>query len=507
MKGDEKDPIRPSIISVMGHVDHGKTTLLDRLSNSNVAAYEPGKITQSLSAFTVNLSENGTDDSSIGRVTFMDTPGHEAFTNMRESSVMVSDFAVLVISALEGLKKQTFESLKIIRSFYIPAIVVINKIDVATEEQINKVYRQLHEAEFLSPDINHYNNIAMEKNYDLLFREVDEKYPIVAVVEISALTGENMDILRATIKELHQSMTDYLHCNLDVPAEATVIESISSKSMGKILLLMTHIGTLKKGSTFVVEQYMGTIKSMKIADMRYISSSSLDSKKMITSPLNQAPVYTPEVESVGPGLPVLVTGLQSEKFPIPGSTFFQLPRERAIEVSQYRSLFMEYKIREITDTLYKPERVKKEEKGEEEEDEEEEIEEIDEEEEKKLREEDMKRSIFAIIKADNQGRLDTILRVANESTKKMGYDLKILSQGVGDVNPNDLFVAKIILEENEIDNIYLFCFQVGLDANAKNWMRSNTLAKNIVLKSYKIFTDMVDDIKEIIETKEKKLNK
>lgn len=502
MIGKETDPIRPSIVSVMGHVDHGKTTLLDALSNWNVAQHEPGKITQSISAFSINLSETNTYSltNNRTRVTFLDTPGHESFVNMRESSALVADFSILVISALDGLQKQTLESLNIIKASHIPAIIAINKIDVASEEQIKNVYKQLVENNLLSPSITHENNAAMNLNFDKLINEVDERYPIVAVVEISALKGHNMNILRDTIEQLHISMSDFLHCSLDVPAEATVIESISSQEMGKQLLLITHLGTLNKGDHFVVDQYIGTIRSLQIADMRHLSLDKTAKKR--TSTLHQTPIFSPTVDSVGPGMPVLVSGLQAPKFPVPGASLFQLSREEAHRVAEYRSLLMEYKIKEIMGLLYKspPEEVAEEEMEEGDQGPDEfvggEVEDVEED-----IEEEVKRNISVIIKADNQGRLDAILKAATDTAKSMDFELKIVSQGVGSLNPNDLFMAKLELEENKVARIPVFCFQVGVDSKGKDWMRSNVLSKKLFVLQHNVFTEMLEDVKEEIKMK------
>jgi small GTP-binding protein len=180
--GHSSNLARPVVISVLGHVDHGKTTLLDALSDSHVAEYEPGRITQAVSAFLARLrppkpaaevnaspyttlltnllekSGDGGQVTSEDVATLLDTPGHSAFFKMREGGASVSDFVMLVIAADEGIKEQTVESIKLLTSLRVPMLVAINKVDIAKPDQIEKIYGQMKKMQLCVPKLTRKSN-------------------------------------------------------------------------------------------------------------------------------------------------------------------------------------------------------------------------------------------------------------------------------------------------------------------------------------------------------------
>jgi translation initiation factor IF-2 len=220
---------RAPVVTIMGHVDHGKTTILDKIRNSRIAEKEVGQITQKIGAYKVNLPE--------GSIVFLDTPGHEAFTAMRAMGAKVTDIVVLVVAADEGVKPQTIEALNHARSANVPIIVAINKIDKPNANP-EKVKQQLSE----------YGLIPEEWGGDTIY------------VNVSGLTGDGirelleMILLLGEIKELKAS----INCK----AEGTVIESSIDKFRGPVITVIIENGILKVGDPFVVGNTYGKVRAM-----------------------------------------------------------------------------------------------------------------------------------------------------------------------------------------------------------------------------------------------------
>jgi translation initiation factor IF-2 len=228
-KEEPKFVSRAPVVTIMGHVDHGKTTILDKIRNSRIAEKEVGQITQKIGAYKVNLPE--------GSIVFLDTPGHEAFTAMRAMGAKVTDIVVLVVAADEGVKPQTIEALNHARSANVPIIVAINKIDKPNANP-EKVKQQLSE----------YGLIPEEWGGDTIF------------VNVSGLTGEGikelleMILLLGEIKELK--------ANINCKAEGTVIESSIDKFRGPVITIIVENGILKVGDPFVVGNTYGKVRAM-----------------------------------------------------------------------------------------------------------------------------------------------------------------------------------------------------------------------------------------------------
>ncbi len=228
---DESDlQPRPPVVVVMGHVDHGKTSILDALRKANVAAGEAGGITQHIGAYMVKL-ESG------DRVVFVDTPGHEAFTTLRARGAELTDVAVLVVAADDGVKPQTVEALNHARSAGVPIIVAVNKIDKEGAD-VEKVKRQLAEHEVVPEDWGG----------DTIF------------VPVSAHTGEGLDELL----EMLALQTELLELRASPNARARgfVIESRLDKGRGPVATVLVQNGTFKKGDIVVVGSVMGRIRAI-----------------------------------------------------------------------------------------------------------------------------------------------------------------------------------------------------------------------------------------------------
>lgn len=229
---DTEDQLKPRapVVTVMGHVDHGKTSLLDALKSTDVAASEAGGITQHIGAYRVRL-ENGS------AITFIDTPGHAAFTEMRIRGAQVTDIVVLVVAADDGIKAQTIEAINHAKAANVPIIVAINKIDKPGAD----VERVKHEL----------------LQYDLIPEDLGGD---VMVVPVSAKSRTNLDKLESTILLLAEMLE--LKANPDAPASGVVVESKLDKNKGVMATILIQRGTLKVGDTIVAGEATGRIKLM-----------------------------------------------------------------------------------------------------------------------------------------------------------------------------------------------------------------------------------------------------
>lgn len=220
---------RPPVITVMGHVDHGKTSLLDAIRKTKVASGEAGGITQHIGAYTITKDNR--------QITFIDTPGHEAFTAMRARGVKITDIAILVVAADDGVKPQTIEAIQHIKNANVPMIVAVNKMDVP-QANIEKVKNQLAE----------FNVLPEEWGGDTI------------IVPISAKTGEGIDKLLDMM--LLVADMENLRANPNREASAVVIESKLDRGRGPVATLLIQNGTLKIGNTIVCGTTMGKIRAM-----------------------------------------------------------------------------------------------------------------------------------------------------------------------------------------------------------------------------------------------------
>ena len=221
---------RSPIVTVMGHVDHGKTSLLDALRKTNVVAQEYGGITQHIGAYKIKTEEGK-------NITFIDTPGHAAFTQMRARGSKVTDIVILVVAADDGVKPQTIEAIKHSKAAKVPIIVAINKCDLPNADP-QKVKNQLLE----------YELIAEELSGDTLF------------AEISAKTKKNLDKLKKNII-LQSDLLD-LKADFDVSASGVILESRIDQGKGPVSTVLVTNGSLKKGDFFVSGNTWGKIRAM-----------------------------------------------------------------------------------------------------------------------------------------------------------------------------------------------------------------------------------------------------
>lgn len=229
----EKLQTRPPVVTIMGHVDHGKTTLLDAIRETKVAQGEAGGITQHIGAYHVDLPHA----EGIQQVVFLDTPGHEAFTAMRARGTRVTDIAILVVAADDGVRPQTLEAISHARAAEVPIIVAINKMD-KEGAQLDRVRQELSE----------HNLVPEDWGGDTV------------MVPVSALKGENLDTLLEMI--LLVAEVEDLQANPDRPAKGTVVEAHLDKAKGPVASLLVQNGTLKIGDVLVAGSVFGKVRAM-----------------------------------------------------------------------------------------------------------------------------------------------------------------------------------------------------------------------------------------------------
>ena len=259
---------RPPVVVVMGHVDHGKTSLLDAIRKTNVIEGEAGGITQAIGAYMVNI--NGRD------ITFLDTPGHEAFTSMRARGAQITDIAILVVAANDGVMPQTVEAINHAKAANVPIIVAINKIDLP-DANIDKVKQELM----------NYELVPEEWGGDTIY------------VPISAKKNMNIDDLLEMV--LLQADMLELKANPKKQAKGAVIEARLDKAKGPIASILVQRGTLNVGDTIVVGSSIGRIRAMK------------NDKGQ-------------RVRKAGPSTPVEIMGLT--EVPESGETFYEVKDEK-----------------------------------------------------------------------------------------------------------------------------------------------------------------------------------
>lgn len=278
VKSDDADEHmlpRCPVVTVMGHVDHGKTSLLDTIRNANVADGEKGGITQHIGAYKVTTPR--------GEIAFVDTPGHEAFTSMRARGAQVTDIVILVVAAEEGPKPQTIEAINHARAAQVPIIVAINKVD-KPEANPEKVRQEL----------STYGLLSEEWGGDTIF------------VEVSAKKNLNIDKLLEMVL-LQAEMLD-LKANPDKPAKGTIVEARLDKGRGPMATVLVQEGTLRVGDSFASKQHFGKVRALIDAHGR-------------------------TMKEAGPSTPVEIIGFSA--VPEAGDMFLVVDEKKARQTSDY----------------------------------------------------------------------------------------------------------------------------------------------------------------------------
>ena len=283
VEGETDDPAtlkeRPPVVTVMGHVDHGKTSLLDALRKTDVAAHEAGGITQHIGAYQVTMPGGA-------KITFLDTPGHAAFTQMRARGAKVTDIVVLVVAADDGVQPQTIEAIQHAKAAGVPMIVAVNKIDKHDADP-TKVRQALLQHEIV----------------------VEEMGGETIAVDVSAIKGTNLDKLEEAI--LLQAELLELKANPDREAQGTIVEARLDRGRGPVATALVQKGTLEVGDIVVAGNEWGRARAL--------TNERAD-----------------QVKSAGPSMPVEILGLQG--VPQAGDPFSVVADEaRAREITEYRT--------------------------------------------------------------------------------------------------------------------------------------------------------------------------
>jgi len=273
----ENETIRPAVVTVMGHVDHGKTSLLDRIRKTNVMSSEAGGITQHIGAYTVNVKNQS--------ITFIDTPGHEAFTAMRSRGAQITDIAVLVVAADDGVMPQTVEAINHAKAAGVPILVAINKIDKPGADP-----------DRVKQDLTKYNLVVEEWGGETI------------AVPVSAKTGEGIDNLLEMI--VMMSEMEELTADAGREARGSVIEAQVKRGKGPVATLLVQQGTLHVGDSIISGTTYGKVRTM------------IDDK-------------TKRLKKAGPSTPVEVSGLSD--ILVAGDDFIVLENEKeARQLAQKR---------------------------------------------------------------------------------------------------------------------------------------------------------------------------
>lgn len=392
---------RSPVVVIMGHIDHGKSTLLDYIRKTNVVGGEAGGITQHLGAYEVL---HATSENKDGKITFLDTPGHEAFCGIRERGAHAADIAVLVVSAEDGVKPQTLEALKCILAEKIPYIIAINKID-KRGANIELAKQSLAENEIY---IEGYGGD-------------------IPVVPISALRGDGIPELLDMII-LVADMQD-LKANPDIPAEGVIVEANLDSKKGISATLLIKNGTLESGMYIVADDAISPVRIFEDYQGKTIKKASFSS-------------------------PVRVIGFN--KIPTVGTIFktFESKKDAEKMIAEYKPKEKEKKASKIKD------------------------------------ENDTTVIIPIIIKADVTGSLDGIKHELNK-IKNEKVKIKIVSEGIGNVNENDV---KTALSD---PNIIIISFNAEQDTKAKSILERSS----VNLQSFNIIYKLIEYIKEIVIAK------
>lgn len=423
---------RPPVVTIMGHVDHGKTTLLDALRNSKVVDQEFGGITQHIGAFSVIFNSGAC-------ITFLDTPGHAAFTAMRSRGANVTDMVVLVVAADDGVMEQTLESIKMAKQARVPILVAINKID-SPKADISRTEKMLLECGI----------------------QVEKLGGDVQAIPISALKKQNLEqltealALQAELLEIGADPTG--------PVEAVVIESKLDQARGKLCTVIVQRGTLRKGDILVAGTSIAKVRALK------------DDKGKL-------------LEEVTPGYPAEIEGWR--ELPQPGEQVLQVKTEKkAREVQRFRETEKESEKMKVD---LKVIRLKEEQHNKE-------YKEKLELKRKlgryKLKPEGPRKpewqdddfpSLNVILRADVDGTLEAILNTLDTYDSE-SCKMDLVHYGVGSITETDIELA-------ETFKGVIYAFNVDLPLNLKS------RAAKVPIKHHNVIYKLIDDIKEELNSR------
>ncbi len=435
--------IRQPICVLLAHVDHGKTSILDRIKNSSIAAKEAGGITQAISAHTISL-ENikkicgdllKNVNLTIPGILFIDSPGHEAFTTLRKRGGNIADIAILVIDINEGLKPQTIEAIEILKQYKTPFVVAANKIDVlgGWRSQPDKLILQNIQSQspnvIQSMEMKLYEIVGKLAEFGLnseRFDRVQDYTKQVAIIPISAKTGEGFPELLMVLSGLAQKyLEESLKTDVKGPAKGTILEVTEEKGIGKTLDTIIYDGSIKQGDRLLVgaigEPIETKVKRLfKIERGKNVPMDEVHASAAVK-------ISGPNLENVIPGMPLRVV-------------------EDDAEVEKVKEELMQ----EVEDVIIETD------------------------------------NEGIIIKADTLGSLEALTRLLKEK------GIKIKKAGIGDITKNDFVEASA--EENPLNRVILGfnVKELEKDENVK------VIVNNVIYK-------IIEDVGKWLEEEEKRL--
>uniref|UniRef100_G3SZT5 Mitochondrial translational initiation factor 2 n=1 Tax=Loxodonta africana TaxID=9785 RepID=G3SZT5_LOXAF len=435
---------RSPVVTVMGHVDHGKTTILDKLRKTQVAAMEAGGITQHIGAFLVSLPSGE-------KITFLDTPGHAAFSAMRARGAQVTDIVILVVAADDGVMKQTVESIQHAKDAQVPIVLAINKCDKA-EADPEKVKKEL-----------------------LAYDVVCEDYGgDVQAVHVSALTGDNlMALAEATV-----ALAEMLELKADPtgPVEGKVIESFTDKGRGPVTTAIIQRGTLRKGSILVAGQCWAKVRLMLDENGRAVTEAC-------------------------PSMAVGIMGWRD--LPSAGDDILEVESEtRAREVVDWRKYEQEQE--KNKDDLKAIEEMRKEHQEARRKDQEK-YGDVHWRQRSFLKYQEKKRqkvlktkekaerdsnTLSVIIKGDVDGSVEAILDIVDTYDASHECKLELVHFGVGDISENDVNLAEMFG-----GIVY------GFNVNAGNVIQQSAAKKGVKIKLHKVVYHLIGDLQEELSSR------
>jgi len=439
--------IRQPIIVVLGHVDHGKTTLLDKIRHSNVAEKEAGKITQHIGATEVPLKEIERICSDLLKkfgftlkipgLLFIDTPGHEAFTNLRKRGGNIADIAILVIDIMQGIQPQTKESIEILKSYKTPFIVALNKIDKLDEWQSNNNSFLANLKKQTEKGIKQLD----EKVYDIVVELYKEGFEAerfdrctdftkqIPIVPCSGMTGEGIAEILALISGLSQKfLTKNLEINEKDKGKGTVLEVKEEQGLGHTIDVILYDGAIKINDKIMLAGKNGIIKTKVKALLR---PAALQEMRLGLNKFEQT-----KKASAAAGIKISALNLENA---IAGSSMYVFDEKDEKEKEKE----IETEIQEITI---------------------------------------QNETIGVIIKADSLGSLEAITKLIEIN------EIPIRKAEVGNVTKKDVTEALTVKEKDELKAI-IFAFNVKIDEQAKEEAKK----RNITIISEKVIYKLLEE--------------
>ena len=446
--------IRQPIITVMGHVDHGKTTLLDKIRSSAIASREAGKITQHIGASEVpsnvineickDIPNFSSSSMKIPGLLFIDTPGHEAFTNLRKRGGSIADMAILVVDITQGFQPQTIEAINILKEYKTPFIVAANKIDLIQGWNVNKTKSFKVSFDKQNESVK---NLIDNKVYELvgrlgefgfnseLYSRVTNFQNELSIIPISAKTGEGLAELLMLVSGLSQKFLE-LKLNIEVngPAKGSILEKNEIKGLGTTIDVIIYDGTLHVNDQIAFATADNDVKSTKVKAL-------LKPKPLHEIRESSSKFFYVDSVSAASGVKIAAVGIEDA---MPGSPLLQIDNDM-----DYKDLIKS----EMAD-VFKTD------------------------------------TSGIILKADSIGSLEAISKLLESE------NFRISKKGIGNITKRDLMDAFSMYGIDPLSAVIL-AFNVNIDPDAEDESKT----ANIKIISENVIYKLIDSYKEFINTK------